>query len=155
MKEVISIRKFSRRVIRFFNSLIHYSKHELGSEITVMSEHEKPVWIKRDGVDVAVVITPELFEELVSAQEELEDIAAVDEALKDEITISGVKYIVGPDIDLDVEVVLDKQGNRLTNERAQEIAQEISHEARAEVEAQIKKRLARQNKAVPVDIDEL
>ena len=120
-----------------------------------MSEHEKPVWIKRDGVDVAVVISPELFEELVSAQEELEDIAAVDEALKDEITISGVKYIVGRDIDLDVEVVLDKQGNRLTNERAQEIAQEISHEARAEVEAQIKKRLARQNKAAPVDIDEL
>jgi PHD/YefM family antitoxin component YafN of YafNO toxin-antitoxin module len=48
-----------------------------------MSEHEKPVWIKRDGVDVAVVISPELFEELVSAQEELEDIAAVDEAMKD------------------------------------------------------------------------
>jgi PHD/YefM family antitoxin component YafN of YafNO toxin-antitoxin module len=48
-----------------------------------MSEHEKPVWITRDGVDVAVVISPELFEELVSAQEELEDIAAVDEAQKD------------------------------------------------------------------------
>jgi len=48
-----------------------------------MSEHEKSVWIKRDGVDVAVVISPELFEELVSAQEELEDIAAVDEAMKD------------------------------------------------------------------------
>ena len=48
-----------------------------------MIEHEKPVWITRDGVDVAVVISPELFEELVSAQEELEDIAAVDEAMKD------------------------------------------------------------------------
>jgi len=48
-----------------------------------MSEHEKPVWIKRDGVDVAVVISPELFEELVSAQEELEDITKVDEAMKD------------------------------------------------------------------------
>ncbi len=44
---------------------------------------EKPVWITRDGVDVAVVISPELFEELVSAQEELEDIAAVDAAIKD------------------------------------------------------------------------
>lgn len=44
-----------------------------------MSEHEKPLWITRDGVDVAVVISPELFEELISAQEELEDIAAVDE----------------------------------------------------------------------------
>jgi len=136
MKEVKLTSKFSRRVIRFFNSLIHYSKHELGSEITVMSEHEKPVWIKRDGVDVAVVISPELFEELVSAQEELEDIAAVDEALKDEITISGVKYIVGRDIDLDVEVVLDKQGNRLTNERAQEISLEILREGRAIRETQ-------------------
>ncbi len=48
-----------------------------------MSEHEKPVWITRDGIDVAVVISPELFEELVSAQEELEDIAAVDEAQND------------------------------------------------------------------------
>lgn len=51
-----------------------------------MSEHEKPVWIRRDGVDVAVVISPELFEELVSAQEELEDIAAVDEAIKEKST---------------------------------------------------------------------
>ena len=83
MKLVILTRKLSLRVIRFFNSLLHYSKDELGSEITVMTEHEKPVWITRDGVDVAVVISPELFEELVSAQEELEDIAAVDEAMKD------------------------------------------------------------------------
>jgi PHD/YefM family antitoxin component YafN of YafNO toxin-antitoxin module len=45
--------------------------------------NNKPVWITRDGVDVAVVVTPELFEELVSAQEELEDIAAVDAAMKD------------------------------------------------------------------------
>ncbi len=50
-----------------------------------MIKHEKPIWITRDGVDVAVVISPELFEELVSAQEELEDIVAVDEALKDEL----------------------------------------------------------------------
>jgi len=111
MKVVILTSEFSRRVIRFFNSLIHYSKHELGSEITVMSEHEKPVWIKRDGVDVAVVISPELFEELVSAQEELEDIAAVDAAQKD--NRPGIPW------------------------------------------GQVKKRLARQNKAVPVDIDEL
>jgi len=65
------------------NNLIHYSKDELNSEVEMMVEHEKPVWITRNGVDVAVVITPELFEELVSAQEELEDIAAVDEAMKD------------------------------------------------------------------------
>ena len=78
----------SRRVIRLLshsgNNLIHYLKDELGSEKAVMSEQEKPVWITRDGVDVAVVISPELFEELVSAQEELEDIAAVDEAMLDE-----------------------------------------------------------------------
>ena len=104
-----------------------------------MIKHEKPIWITRDGVDVAVVISPELFEELVSAQEELEDIATVDKALKDEITILGVKYIVGPDIDLDVEVVLDNQGNRLTEGRAQEIALEILREGRAIHEAQNKK----------------
>jgi PHD/YefM family antitoxin component YafN of YafNO toxin-antitoxin module len=83
MKLVILTRKFSRRVIRFFNSLILYSKDELGNEVTVMSEHQKPVWITRDGVDVAVVISPELFESLVEAQEELEDIAAIDEVQRD------------------------------------------------------------------------
>jgi prevent-host-death family protein len=44
---------------------------------------KKPVWITRHGVDVAVVISPELFETLVEAQEELEDIAAVDKAMLD------------------------------------------------------------------------
>jgi PHD/YefM family antitoxin component YafN of YafNO toxin-antitoxin module len=76
-----------------------------------MSEHEKPVWITRDGIDVAVVISPELFEELVSAQEELEDIAAVDEAQND--NSPGIPW------------------------------------------EEVKKRLARKNEAVTVDIDEL
>ena len=84
MNAVILTRRFSRRVIRFFNSLIHYSRDESGSERTVKNEqHEKPVWITRDGVDVAIVISPEMFNELVEAQEELEDIAAVDAAMKD------------------------------------------------------------------------
>lgn len=48
-----------------------------------MSQHEKPVWITRDGVEVAVVISPEMFNELIEAQEELEDIAAVDESILD------------------------------------------------------------------------
>jgi PHD/YefM family antitoxin component YafN of YafNO toxin-antitoxin module len=76
-----------------------------------MSEHEKPVWITRDGIDVAVVISPELFEELVSAQEELEDIAAVDEAQND--NSPGIPW------------------------------------------EEVKKRLARKNEVVTVDIDEL
>ena len=128
MKLVILTRKFSRRVIRFFNSLILYSKHELENEVTVMSEHQKPVWITRDGVDVAVVISPELFESLVEAQEELEDIAAIDEVQRNNspgITWERVKkaqekikYVIGPDIDLDIEIVLDKQGNRITEPRA-------------------------------------
>ena len=141
MKLVILTRKLSLRVIRFFNSLLHYSKDELGSEITVMSEHEKPVWITRDGVDVAVVISPELFEELVSAQEELEDIAAVDEAMKDEVTISGVKYIVGPDIDLDVEIVLDKRGRRITEARAAQLSRQALREfaAMQEIEKGVKR----------------
>jgi Arc/MetJ-type ribon-helix-helix transcriptional regulator len=34
------------------------------------------------------------------------------------------KYVAGPDIDLDVEVVLDKQGQRITEARARQIATE-------------------------------
>ena len=117
-----------------------------------MSEHEKPVWITRDGVDVAVVISPEMFNELVEAQEELEDIAATDQAMKDEITILGVKYIVGPDIDLDVEVVLDKQGNRITEARAQEMAREILREVRADRAPEIERR---ENLKVITDLYEL
>jgi PHD/YefM family antitoxin component YafN of YafNO toxin-antitoxin module len=112
MNALILTRKFSRRVIRFFNSLILYSRDKSGKEKTVKNEqHEKPVWITRDGVDVAVVISPEMFNELVEAQEELDDIAAVDEAQKDQS--AGIPW------------------------------------------EQVKKRLARQNKAVPVDIEEL
>jgi uncharacterized protein (DUF2384 family) len=145
MNVVIWFRNLSRRVIRLFsytsNNLIHYLKVELGIGVRVMSEHEKPVWIKRNGVDVAVVISPELFEELVSAQEELEDMAKVDEAMKDKSPgipweqvqkeLAKDEYVFGPDIDLDVEVVLDRQGNRITEARAQEIALETLREFRA------------------------
>jgi hypothetical protein len=34
------------------------------------------------------------------------------------------KYVLGPDIDLDVEVVLDGDGQRITERRAREIAAE-------------------------------
>jgi PHD/YefM family antitoxin component YafN of YafNO toxin-antitoxin module len=145
MNVMIWFRNLSRRVIRLFsytsNNLFYYSKVELGSGVNVMSENQKPVWIKRDGVDVAVVISPELFEELVSAQEELEDIAAVDEAMKDKSPgipweqvqkeLAKDEYVFGPDIDLDIEVVLDHQGNRITEARAQEMALETLREFRA------------------------
>jgi PHD/YefM family antitoxin component YafN of YafNO toxin-antitoxin module/uncharacterized protein (DUF2384 family) len=145
MNVLIWFRNLSRRVIRLFsytsNNLIHYLKVEFGSGVNVMSENQKPVWIKRDGVDVAVVISPELFEELLSAQEELEDIAKVDEAMKDKSPgipweqvqkeLAKNEYVFGPDIDLDVEVVLDRQGNRITEARAQEIALETMREFRA------------------------
>lgn len=32
------------------------------------------------------------------------------------------KYMIGPDIDLDVDVVLDRKGRRITEERAEQIA---------------------------------
>ena len=154
MNVVIWFGNLSRRVIRLFshtsNNLIHYSRDELGSEVAVMVAHEKPVWITRDGEDVAVVISPELFEELVSAQEELEDIAAVDAAMKDnspgtpreqvQETEIKEKYVLGPDIDLDVEIVLDKQGNRITEARAQEIAREVMREVHSSRAAEIEKR---------------
>jgi len=39
------------------------------------------------------------------------------------------KYIWGKDVDLNKTVILDKQGNRLTNARAEKIAQEIIKQA--------------------------
>ena len=38
------------------------------------------------------------------------------------------KYVWGPDIDLDKEVVLDKRGRRITEARAQQIARQILRE---------------------------
>ena len=73
--------------------------------------------------------------------EELEEIIAVDQANKDKSPgvpwqqvqkeLAKDRYVFGPDVDLDVEVVLDKQGNRITEARAQEIALETLREFRA------------------------
>ena len=41
----------------------------------------------------------------------------------------NVKYVWGKDVDLGKTVVLDKQGNRLTNARAEKISQEIIKQA--------------------------
>ena len=64
----------------------------------LMEVKTRPIWITKDGVDMAVLISPELFESLVEAQEELEDIAAVDEPLKDNspgIPLEQVKKNLG------------------------------------------------------------
>ena len=45
---------------------------------------KKPVRITRHGKDVAIVINPSLYEALLEAQEELEDIAAFDAAMEDQ-----------------------------------------------------------------------
>ena len=45
------------------------------------SAQKKPVRITRHGKDVAIVIEPSLYETLLEAQEELEDIAAFDKAM--------------------------------------------------------------------------
>ena len=84
MKLVILTRKLSLRVIRFFNSLILYSKNKLESRDEMNKENEP--------------IEPK------------------------------VKYVFGPDIDLDKEVVLDKRGRRITEARAQQIARQILRE---------------------------
>ncbi len=41
----------------------------------------------------------------------------------------SAKYTVGPDIDLDIEVVRDKVGERITDARAKEIAAAVLHKA--------------------------
>ena len=49
-------------------------------------------------------------------------------AVKKKVAKSKTKYVLGPDIDLDVEVVLDKRGRRITEARAQQIASQILRE---------------------------
>ena len=44
---------------------------------------KEPILITRHGDDAAVMISPSLYEEMIEAMEELEDIAAVDEAVLD------------------------------------------------------------------------
>ena len=44
---------------------------------------KKPVRITRHGKDIAIIIDPSLYESLIEAQEELDDIAAFDEAMED------------------------------------------------------------------------
>ena len=44
---------------------------------------------------------------------------------------SKVKYIWGPDVDLDKEVVLDKRGRRITEARAAQISRQILREVAA------------------------
>ncbi len=44
---------------------------------------------------------------------------------KEVITILGEKYVLGPDVDLDKEVILDGNGNRITNEMCEEIVEEV------------------------------
>lgn len=44
---------------------------------------------------------------------------------------SKVKYVWGPDVDLDKEVVLDKRGRRITEARAAQISRQILREVAA------------------------
>ena len=52
-------------------------------------------------------------------------------AAKKKVAKAKTKYVLGPDIDLDVEVVLDKRGRRITEARAQQISRQILREAAA------------------------
>jgi len=44
---------------------------------------KKPVRITRHGKDVAIIMDPSLYESLIEAQEELDDIAAFDAAMQE------------------------------------------------------------------------
>jgi hypothetical protein len=77
--------------------------------------------------------------------------------------MSKSKYVLGPDIDLDVEVVRDKKGRRITEARAERLAEEAlakagvgrpsltapgarSPEVKARVPAELKDRLEQEAK---------
>ena len=49
----------------------------------IAAAKKKPVRIMRHGKEVAVVVDPSLYETLIAAQEELDDIAAFDAAMED------------------------------------------------------------------------
>ena len=49
----------------------------------IVAAKRKPVRITRHGKDVAIVMDPSLYETLLEAQEELDDIAAFDAAMED------------------------------------------------------------------------
>ena len=73
------------KLILYINTMKELSVTEALEQLPAVLNQakKKPVWITRHGIDVAVVISPELFESLVEAQEELEDIAALDAAMLD------------------------------------------------------------------------
>ena len=73
------------KLILYINTMKELSVTDAREQLPAVLNQakKKPVWITRHGVDVAVVISPELFESLVEAQEELEDIAALDAAMLD------------------------------------------------------------------------
>ena len=73
------------KLILYINTMKELSVTDAREQLPAVLNQakKKPVWITRHGVDVAVVISPELFESLVEAQEELEDIAALDAAILD------------------------------------------------------------------------
>ena len=50
---------------------------------------------------------------------------------KTKVSKSKTKYVIGPDIDLDKEVVLDKRGRRITEARAAQISRQILREVAA------------------------
>ena len=50
---------------------------------------------------------------------------------KTKVTKSKTKYVLGPDIDLDKEVVLDTRGRRITEARAAQISRQILREVAA------------------------
>ena len=49
----------------------------------IAAAKKKPVRIMRHGKEVAVVVDPSLYETLIAAQEELDDITAFDAAMED------------------------------------------------------------------------
>lgn len=70
-----------------YTPLMHVvSVADARSQLASMIERaqQEPVMIERHGKQVAVLVSPEEFERLLDAMEELEDIAAVEASLAEE-----------------------------------------------------------------------
>ena len=63
---------------------LNVSEARNGFAAALRDARQSPVTIQKHGRREAVLISPELFDSLTSAAEELEDIAAFDEAMAEE-----------------------------------------------------------------------
>ncbi len=75
---------YKSKIVLYYCNMTSLSISELRADISkaVKSAKKNPIEISKHGEPVAVLVSPSLYEKMIGALEELEDIAAFDEAIK-------------------------------------------------------------------------